>query len=357
MQKILLTSQSDLKVSALKKFLDTKNIQYELTTVNCDGCQLPPQPFIDEEHDGFYFPKERMNWVSKTHNLNDYDYVVAIESGICYSGNMLGRDFWLDINFVLILHKGTLNKGVDNGYEIPKKYFDKLTVGKLIIYNDKIQGYPVTIGELIHLDDPSINPKNWIGVRPEKIIEALNNCWQNIDKNEQIKKELMSAYVAYDDFPKPGVKFEDVFPLFDDYETSHKLIEFIAQRYKYDEIDYIVGLESRGFILGVPLQQTLKTKFKPIRKAGKLPGKVIKVSYGTEYSKDTCEIQTNIPKGSRVLLIDDLIATGGSMQAGVDLVSQLNCHIVDCCVLREVKGLRSKCRETMKQSYTVLLQE
>lgn len=357
MQKVLLTSQSELKISALKKILDEKKIHYELTTVNCDKCQLPPQPFIDSDHDGYYFPKERMNFASQTHNLNDYDYVVGIESGIQCVQDVFSKDLYLDVCYVLILHQEILNKGWEGTYPVPKEYLQKLFTNKLINYNEHMQGYPITIGELIHQDKPNVNPKNWFNTRSEQIHSSLKACFQDLVKNHFLKKELLSAYKSYDDFPKPGVKFHDIFPLLKNPHIFKKLIKFMAQRYKYDKIDYVVGLESRGFVLGAPLAYELEVGFIPVRKAGKLPGEVIQVSYSTEYSKDVCEMQVYNLKGSKVLIIDDLIATGGSAQSGVDLVTQLGCEIVDCCVLREVKTLKKKCMKTMKTPYTVLLQE
>jgi adenine phosphoribosyltransferase len=136
------------------------------------------------------------------------------------------------------------------------------------------------------------------------------------------------------------------------------LIKLIASQYKYENITHIVGLESRGFILGMPLAYKLNVGFIPVRKAGKLPGEVIGISYGTEYSQDKCEM----PKDSdgskkRVLLIDDLIATGGSMKAALTLCQQNGYEIVDCCVVTEVATLRDKCQAQMDHSYTVLFQE
>ena len=357
MQKILLTSESELKINAVKKFFDEKGIQYELTTVNCDGCKLPPQPFIDTDHDGFYYPKERMNYAAKSYNLNNYDYVVAIESGIRCFKDVFSKDLFLDVSYVLILHQGILSKGWEGTYPIPKEYLQKLFNQKLINYNDHMQGYPITIGELIHQDKPSINPKNWFNTRPEQINSSLTACFQDLIKNIQSKNELLTVYKSYDNYPKPGVNFHDIFPLFKNPKVFKKMIDFMVQRYKYDQIDYVIGLESRGFVLGTPLAYELGIGFVPVRKAGKLPGEVIQISYGKEYGVDVCEMQKDIPKGSKVLLVDDLIATGGSMQAAVDLCQQLNCEIVDCCVLREVKELREKCQKTMKKYYTVLLQE
>lgn len=357
MQKILITSKSELKVSSVKKFFDDKGIQYEVTTVNCDGCQLPPQPFIDSDYDGFYFPRERMNYASKTHNLNNYDYIVAIENGIRCVKDVFSRDLYLDVCYVLILHQGILSKGWEGKYPVPKEYLQKLFSNKLINYNEHMQGYPITIGELIHQDNPLINPKNWFNTRPEQINSSLNACFQDLTNNQQIKKELLAVYKSYENYPKPGINFHDIFPLLRNPTVFKKMINFMAQRYQYDQIDYIVGLESRGFVLGAPLALQLGVGFVPVRKAGKLPGEVIQISYGKEYGIDVCEMQKDIPKGSRVLLVDDLIATGGSLQAGVDLCQQLNCEIVDCVVLREVGELKEKCQKIMKKPYTVLLQE
>ncbi|MDH4225781.1 MAG: adenine phosphoribosyltransferase, partial [Deltaproteobacteria bacterium] len=125
-------------------------------------------------------------------------------------------------------------------------------------------------------------------------------------------------------FPKPGIMFRDVTTLFQDAEGFKKTIEIMARHYRNEQIDVVVGIESRGFILGAPLAVELNAGFVPVRKPGKLPGDKVGVEYDLEYGTDRLEIHTNaLKKGQRVLLVDDLIATGGTMAAACHLVEQL----------------------------------
>lgn len=118
------------------------------------------------------------------------------------------------------------------------------------------------------------------------------------------------------DFPKPGILFKDITPLLQ--ERFHEVIESMASTIKWDEIDYVVGIESRGFILGAAMA-TLKGKgFIPVRKKGKLPPPVIAESYTLEYGTDTLEMIVN-QKPGRVVLVDDVLATGGTLKAVMSL--------------------------------------
>jgi adenine phosphoribosyltransferase len=204
----------------------------------------------------------------------------------------------------------------------------------------------------------NIDAKDWMKTilhcdRINMIKEALTA----VDINNDLKKQVLKAYKSYPDFPKPGVIFQDIFAVLAHKDALNSLSIIMREEYESEKIDYVVGLESRGFF-GVLLAKELKVGFIPIRKKGKLPGQVVRVDYGTEYSQDTCEISTDIPPNSRVLVFDDLIATGGSLLASVTLLNKVKCYVVDCCVLREVVSLREQAIKTMNgQSYTVLLQE
>ena len=132
---------------------------------------------------------------------------------------------------------------------------------------------------------------------------------------------LKSLVLMYPDFPKPGIMFANFLPIVHDAQAFKVMIELLAQRYRSKNISAIVGLESRGFILGAALAYELGISFIPVRKPGKLPGAVHSVSYQKEYGFDTLVIaQDSIQPGQRVIIIDDLIATGGSARAAIELV-------------------------------------
>lgn len=151
---------------------------------------------------------------------------------------------------------------------------------------------------------------------------------------------LKSQIALYPDFPKPGILFEDFFPLCSNEKAFKLCIDLLAERYKTQNIDVIVGLESRGFILGSALAYKLGVAFVPIRKPGKLPGLTYSVSYEKEYGLDTLTIsKTALKKNQRVLIIDDLIATGGTAKAGIELVTLAGGIPVEFASILEVKEL------------------
>ena len=131
------------------------------------------------------------------------------------------------------------------------------------------------------------------------------------------------------DFPKPGIRFRDVMGLVEDPEGFEEANEALARKFAPTAPDAVAGIEARGFIFGVPVAQRLGTGFVPVRKAGKLPGEVVGVDYALEYGTGRLEMQTgSIRKGMRVLLIDDLVATGGSAAAAIELIRGMGGEVV-----------------------------
>lgn len=147
------------------------------------------------------------------------------------------------------------------------------------------------------------------------------------------------------DFPKPGIVFKDITPLLACPAGLSMAVEFLTQPYRRRAVDLVVGAESRGFIFGVAVARNLSAGFVPIRKPGKLPGKTMKVEYELEYGKDSLEIiEDAIRPGTRVLMIDDLLATGGTMQACCDLVKEFDCEIIGVAFLIELMFLKGRNR-------------
>ena len=139
------------------------------------------------------------------------------------------------------------------------------------------------------------------------------------------------------DFPVPGIVFKDITPVLKDPEALRMIIEKLREMYQDLEIDAVVGIESRGFIIGTPLALALNTPFVPIRKVGKLPFDKIKVSYKLEYGEATIEMHTDaLEKGDRVLIVDDLLATGGTTAASITLVEKLGAEVVRCAFVIEL---------------------
>ncbi|PLX17032.1 MAG: adenine phosphoribosyltransferase [Candidatus Muiribacterium halophilum] len=126
------------------------------------------------------------------------------------------------------------------------------------------------------------------------------------------------------DFPKKGIVFKDITPVLKDHSAFKKVVEEMAEPFKDSGIDYVVGMESRGFIFGVPVSQILGAGFVPVRKPGKLPAKTASESYELEYGSDTLEIHEDaIEEGKKVLIVDDLLATGGTCEATIRLVEKI----------------------------------
>ena len=145
------------------------------------------------------------------------------------------------------------------------------------------------------------------------------------------------------DFPEPGILFRDITTLLSDAEALNETIERFAEHYKNEKIDVIAGVESRGFIIGTPLAIRMGLGFIPIRKAGKLPGPTHGVDYDLEYGKDRVEVhQDAIPEGSRVLLVDDLIATGGTIEGSAKLVKKIGGVIVGYAFVIELTDLKGR---------------
>jgi len=138
------------------------------------------------------------------------------------------------------------------------------------------------------------------------------------------------------DFPKPGIVFKDITTLLNNKEAYSVLMNHLYQRYKEYNLDYIAGIDARGFIFGAALAQMLGLGFVPIRKKGKLPYTTISEKYALEYGVDEIEVHIDAfgeKKGARVLVIDDLIATGGTANAAATLVNQTGATCVECCFI------------------------
>jgi len=142
------------------------------------------------------------------------------------------------------------------------------------------------------------------------------------------------------DFPKPGILFYDITPLLKDPTTLQRIIDDFVELYQGQQIAKVVGIESRGFIFGSPLACRLQAGFVPVRKPGKLPADVYEVKYNLEYGSNSLAIHRDaIEMGEKVLVIDDLLATGGTAAATVNLINQLGGEIVGCAFLVELLSL------------------
>ncbi len=157
--------------------------------------------------------------------------------------------------------------------------------------------------------------------------------------------DLKSLIRDIADFPKPGILFRDITTLLRDPEGLRYTIETLTEKCAQLSPEYVVGMESRGFIIGAPLAYKLGAGFIPVRKPGKLPGAVHTVEYELEYGMDRLEMhQDALHPGSRVLIVDDLIATGGTATATAELVQKIGCTLVGFGFIIELRDLGGRQR-------------
>lgn len=160
---------------------------------------------------------------------------------------------------------------------------------------------------------------------------------------ENLIAEIRGTIRDIPNFPKPGVVFKDITPLLADAELFKRTIDLLADRYQRLAVDTVLGIESRGFIIGAPLAYRLGAGFSIVRKPGKLPYETHSASYELEYGSDTLEVHRDAVRAqARVLIIDDLIATGGTAAAAAALVSKLGGSVVECAFVIELSFLKGR---------------
>ena len=145
------------------------------------------------------------------------------------------------------------------------------------------------------------------------------------------------------DFPKEGIIFRDITTALKDAETLRVIVDYLCEQFKDEKIDYIAGIESRGFILGMPMAYKMGIGFVPVRKPNKLPAATYSQEYSLEYGTDKIEIhQDAFPQGANVLVVDDLLATGGTAEAACKLVKKAGANLVGTAFLIEFTALKGR---------------
>ena len=156
-------------------------------------------------------------------------------------------------------------------------------------------------------------------------------------------KDLATRIRDIPDFPKPGILFKDITTLLKDGDSFKAAVDGMMERIGDREIDVVVGMESRGFIFGAPIAYKLGVGFVPVRKLGKLPADVVSVEYDLEYGSATLEMHKDaLRPGAKVLIVDDLLATGGTVAGTIELVKQLKGEIVALAFLIELVALKGR---------------
>ena len=156
-------------------------------------------------------------------------------------------------------------------------------------------------------------------------------------------KEIANNIRDVQDFPKEGIVFKDITPVLSDINLFRKSIDLMVKPFIEKKIDVVVGIESRGFIFGTPIADRLNASFVPVRKPGKLPHETEQISYQLEYGKDSLEIhKDSINEGQKILIVDDLLATGGTAETTSKLITKLKGNILGLAVLIELEFLEGR---------------
>ena len=160
-----------------------------------------------------------------------------------------------------------------------------------------------------------------------------------------LKEEVVAAIRDVPDFPKPGIVFKDISPLLANGPLFERVTDWLVERFRKDRPSHVLGIESRGFLFGTPVAHRLGAGFVPARKPGKLPWKTVRETYSLEYGEDALEIHEDaFGPGDRVLVIDDLLATGGTAAAACALVEKLGADLVGVGVVIELEFLDGRAR-------------
>ena len=155
-----------------------------------------------------------------------------------------------------------------------------------------------------------------------------------------LENDLKSAIRSIPDYPKPGIVFRDITTLLGDARAFRRAVDELVQPWAGGKIDKVAGIEARGFILGGAVAHQVSAGFVPIRKKGKLPFKRVTIGYSLEYGIDEMEMHEDaVEKGDRVIVVDDLIATGGTAEGAVKLLRQLGAQVLACCFIIDLPDL------------------
>ena len=177
---------------------------------------------------------------------------------------------------------------------------------------------------------------------------------RRVEGGEQLELLLLGHIRDVPDFPTPGVLFKDIAPLLADGPALSAVIGALAEHYT-GRVDAVVGIEARGFVLAAPLAVALGVGFVPVRKAGKLPGPPLVGSYALEYGTASIEVQTDaFTPGQRVVVLDDVLATGGTAEAACELVERAGAQVVEVAVLMELGFLAGRRRLPGRSVHTLV---
>lgn len=351
--EILVTTKQPIKLDAIRSYLNTLNQQYRLETIDCGGLGLPEQPI----NCGIYCVKKRIDYAKSKINRK-YDMVISIENDLTKTDST-----FMDCAHVRIEVGEIVGIGVSKPINCP---IDLTTYEKdeIVVYSKYIQGYRKTGGKILAEKD-GCDPHNWMTqfgyIRKDQIVDGLNKAFVNLRQNIEYCKELKNSYQIYENFPKPGVSFKYFYSLFSS-DHMYKLSHILESKYTGYGIDTIFALETRGLILGTLLSNILKITFIPVQKPGKVPGNTISRDFEKEYGSDTLQISKDLLSArliSDCLIVDDVIATGGTIEATINMIKETcNSKVnIEILALDQVESLRDKAINKIGNNYSILFKD
>lgn len=348
MMKFALASRSSIKIDAVNEALTSLKEKGLIDKFSVDPMEIIdpnqcPQPMDDG---GKRACENRVSFLLKNVPLIwHYDYIIAIENYICTSSK--------SDKICLIIHSVSENFD-DKFQEITGVMLPDIELFQKLLEPEfyHVDGATKTYGSLYHEAHPDVPADNWMlstnGIdRKQAIKKAIMSFLiKNISiiKSFRFMSQLNSYFRKYEGFPKPGINFLDWSDIFLDHNLVNEMIEYIAD--VYDNIKYVIGLESRGYFIAIPLALRLKAGFVPMKKPGKTPGPVLSRSYTKEYGTDTFELRSDLTPGA-VLIVDDVLATGGSLEAAILLAKEAGHEVLDAICIRDVPALRVEARKRL----------
>jgi|GEM_PF-528653 len=384
--KIALASQSKLKLQALQQALKTsfgqdENPEIISFSVNHIPGQVP-QPLFGG---GRLMANKRqetvMQELQNSGDWEDFDLLVVIENYMDYK-HLNWNDIALiriydlknDLFYTHLELCGTVPNGLpegnaDNEIELMGEVLAK---ENLIKNGSTVIGSNITFGQLYHQKYPKVPPDDWTSdveyrSRQEALQDGLFNCLVDIFENWRLLENVSNKFRYFPNFPQHGVNFLSWDDLFLQPRLVSDFYNFLAQKYVNPEeaplpvnqdklvVDLVIGLESRGFLLSGPVADALGVGQIFIRKEGKVAGPKVTQKYVKEYGSDIFELRADLPP-KRVILVDDVLATGGSLRAAAELARQAGHTVVDSIVIKDVPSLRKKAKEKLKGvPYRVIL--
>jgi len=388
--KIALASQSQLKLRALQtalkgSFGQDENPEIVRFSVNHLPDQIP-QPLYDGGH---RMAQKRyqtvMDELRSREIIDEYDLLVVIENYMDFK-HLSWEDIALiriydlnnDLTYTHLELCGTVPNGAPEGNEENEiELMDVVMAKDNLIraedYNPQIRksrkatapviGSQITFGQLYHDKYPHVPPDDWTGAvecrsREESLRDGLLYCLIDIFEHWKLLDEASAQFRLFPNFPKPGVNFLSWDNLFLKPKLMSDFYQYLAQKYVGPDkwqtpgnqdklaVDLVIGLESRGFLLSGPLAQTLGVGQTFLRKEGKIPGPIVRQTYMKEYGPDVFELRNDL-KPKRVIIIDDVLATGGSLVAAANLVRKAGHTVVDCIVIKDVAELREQASQAL----------